>query len=159
MAHGPSLPGATLMVRSVCWVCHCLLLHRLKQHSTESSGLEKTFSWTPPHPPNHFPNCHIHSFLEHFQEWTVEHFPGQPVPVLNYSFTEKVFPHENLSLPGAAWGNFPFFFITGCLGGEANPHFAPTSTSPDVQSHARDLRACINTHLMFFSILITCFIQ
>lgn len=32
-------------------------------------------------------------FLEHFRGWRLHHFPREPIPMLNYSFSEEIFPN------------------------------------------------------------------
>jgi len=48
-------------------------------------------------PPNHVPQCHINSFLEHLQGQWLRHFPGQSVPLPHYS-EKKFFLIFNLNL-------------------------------------------------------------
>lgn len=64
-------------------------------------GLEKTFQIprvshepapTPCSAPNQALQCHIHSFLEHFQGWGLLLSLGQPFPGLGRSFHEEISP-------------------------------------------------------------------
>ena len=52
-----------------------------------------TVNLTLPSPPlNHFPKCHISTSFKYLQGWWLNHFPGQPVPMLDNPFREDIFP-------------------------------------------------------------------
>jgi len=44
-------------------------------------------------PLNHVPKCHIYTFFEHLQGQGLHHFPGQPVPMPDHSFSKEIFPN------------------------------------------------------------------
>jgi len=49
---------------------------------------------TLPTPPlNHVPKCHIYTSFKYLQGWGLNHFPWQPVPMLDNPFCEEIFPH------------------------------------------------------------------
>ncbi|KAK4825578.1 hypothetical protein QYF61_000577 [Mycteria americana] len=68
---------------------------------TESYRLEKTSKIiesnrkpTLPKPPlNHVPKHLIQMSFKYFQGWQLNHFPGQPVPMLDNPFREEKFPN------------------------------------------------------------------
>jgi len=42
---------------------------------------------------NHVLKSHIYTFFEHLLGWQLHHFPGQPVPMPDHSFSEELFPN------------------------------------------------------------------
>ena len=75
---------------------------RYMYHRTiELSCLEETFkslsptiNLTLPIPPlNHVPKLRIYTSFKYLQCWCLNHFPGQPVPMLDNSFSEEIFPN------------------------------------------------------------------
>ena len=58
-----------------------------------------TVNPTPPCLLNHIPKCHICMFFEHLQGWWLYHLPGQPIPMLDHSFSKDIFPNIQFKLP------------------------------------------------------------
>jgi len=42
---------------------------------------------------HYVPKCHIYMLFEHFQGWSFNHLPGQPVPMPDHSFSKEIFPN------------------------------------------------------------------
>ncbi|KAK4827926.1 hypothetical protein QYF61_022374 [Mycteria americana] len=66
--------------------------------------------------------------------WRLNHFPGQPVPMLDNPFAEEIFPNiqsKPLLAQLEAISSFP---ITCYLGEETDPHLATTSFQAAVES-------------------------
>ncbi|KAK4830651.1 hypothetical protein QYF61_012494 [Mycteria americana] len=83
------------------------LLHNLPQHQESQNRIgwkrplspSPTVNLTLPRPPlYHVPKHLIQTSFKYFQGWQLNHFPGQPVPMLDNPFSEvvvesnKVFP-------------------------------------------------------------------
>ena len=103
---------------------------------TESFRLEKTLkiiesnckpntTKLPRLPLNHVPKCHVYTSFEYLQAWSLHHFPGQHVPVLNNPFRVEIFPNTQptFSCP-----------ITCYLGEETDTHLATNSLQVVVES-------------------------
>ena len=52
----------------------------------------------PPCHPDHGTQCHMQSFLKHFQVPSLTHFPGQPIPMPSHHFCEEYFLMSILNL-------------------------------------------------------------
>lgn len=62
-----------------------------------------------PSPPlNHNPKCHIYLSAKYPQAWWLNHFHGQPVPVLEKPLCEEIFLIAHLNLP---WHNLKLLFL------------------------------------------------
>jgi len=44
-------------------------------------------------PQNHVPKLRIYLSFKYLQGWCINHFPRQPIPVLDNSFSEEIFPN------------------------------------------------------------------
>ena len=60
---------------------------------------------TPTCLPNHIPKCRIYTFFEPLQGWWLHHCRGQPVPMLDHSFSKEIFP--NIQGPGCIFSRPP----------------------------------------------------
>ena len=58
-----------------------------------------TINPTPPCLLNHVLKCHIYTFSEHLQGWGHLHFPGQPVPMPDHSFSKEIFLNTQSKSP------------------------------------------------------------
>ena len=102
---------------------------------SESSRLEKTLKIIQSnHQLNinssqlhHIPKCHIYTSFKYLQGWSLNHFPGQPVPMLDNSFGEKIFPNNPSKPPLVQLEVVSSRPITCYLGEVTNTHLAATS--------------------------------
>ena len=67
--------------------------HRIIGWKRPLRSSRPTIHPTPPCLLNHVPKCHIYTFFGHLQGWWLHHFPGQPVPVPDHSFSKDIFPN------------------------------------------------------------------
>ncbi|KAK4830578.1 hypothetical protein QYF61_011756 [Mycteria americana] len=114
---------------------------RLQNHRiTESYRLEKTWIES-----NHKPNttkttttpCHhlIQMSFKYLQGWQLNHFPGQPVPMLDNPFSEVKFPNIQSKPPLVQLEAISSCPITCYLGEETDPHLSTTSFQVVVESN------------------------
>ncbi|KAK4818143.1 hypothetical protein QYF61_006742, partial [Mycteria americana] len=75
-----------------------------------------------------------HSVYAHIQGWRLNHFPGQPVPVLDNPFSEVKFPNIQSKPPLAQLEAISSCPITCYLGEETDPHLSTTSFQVVVES-------------------------
>ncbi|KAK4828748.1 hypothetical protein QYF61_000739 [Mycteria americana] len=73
--------------------------------------------------------------FKYFQGWRLNHFPGQPVPMLDNPFSEEKFPNIQSKPPLAQLEAISSHPITCYLGEETDPHLATTSFEAVVESH------------------------
>ena len=65
--------------------------HRIIGWKRPLRSSSPTIHPTPPFLLNHILKCHIYRFFKHLQGWGLNHFPGQPVPMPDYSFSKEIF--------------------------------------------------------------------
>jgi len=80
--------------------------HAIDHRIIESFRLEETIkiiesiNLTLSVPPlNHVPKLCIYTCSKYLQGWCLNHFPGQPVPMLYNSFSEEIFPNTQFKSP------------------------------------------------------------
>ncbi|KAK4808596.1 hypothetical protein QYF61_009899 [Mycteria americana] len=66
-------------------------------------------------------------FHSKFRGWRLNHFPGQPVPMLDNPFSEEKFPNIQTKPPLAQLETISSCPITCYLGEETDPHLSTTS--------------------------------
>ncbi|KAK4825857.1 hypothetical protein QYF61_003131 [Mycteria americana] len=87
-----------------------------------------TVNLTLPRPPlDHVPKHLIQTSFKYLQGWRLNHFPGQPVPMLDNPFSEEKFPNIQSKPPLAQLEDTSSCPITCYLGEETNPHVSTTS--------------------------------
>ncbi|KAK4828289.1 hypothetical protein QYF61_024954 [Mycteria americana] len=87
-----------------------------------------TVNLTLPTPPlHHVPKHLIQTSFKYLQGWRLNHFPGQPVPMLDNPFSEVKFPNIQSKPPLAQLEAISSHPITCYLGEETDPHLATTS--------------------------------
>jgi len=90
-------------ILQITWLCGTHLEGHTNVHLRiiESFRLEKTLKiiesninlTLPSPPPNHVSNRHIYTSFKYLQGWWLNHFRGQPVPMLDSPFREQIFPN------------------------------------------------------------------
>ncbi|KAK4818986.1 hypothetical protein QYF61_022653 [Mycteria americana] len=94
-----------------------------------------TVNLTLPRPPlHHVPKHLIQTSFKYLQGWRLNHFPGQPVPMLHNPFSEEKFPNIQSKPPLAQLEAISFCPITCYLGEETDPHLSTTSFQVVVES-------------------------
>ncbi|KAK4817794.1 hypothetical protein QYF61_027798 [Mycteria americana] len=94
-----------------------------------------TVSLTLPRPPlYHVPKHLIQTSFKYLQGWPLNHFPGQPVPMLDNPFSEVKFPNIQSKPPLAQLEAISSCPIACYLGEETDPHLATTSFQVVVES-------------------------
>ncbi|KAK4806266.1 hypothetical protein QYF61_013410 [Mycteria americana] len=94
-----------------------------------------TVSLTLTSPPlNHVPKHHIYMAFKYLQGWRLNHFPGQPVPMLDNPFGEEIFPNIQSKPPLAQLEAISSPPITCYLGEETDPHLSTASFQVVVES-------------------------
>ncbi|KAK4817239.1 hypothetical protein QYF61_005261 [Mycteria americana] len=94
-----------------------------------------TVNLTLPSPPlYHVPKHLIQSSFKYLQGWQLNHFPGQPVPVLDNPLGEVKFPNIQSKPPLAQLEAISSCPITCYLGEETDPHLSTTSFQAVVES-------------------------
>ncbi|KAK4816070.1 hypothetical protein QYF61_011294, partial [Mycteria americana] len=88
----------------------------------------------PSSPLNHVPKHHIYMYFKNLRGLQLNHFPGQPVPVLDNPFTEEIFPNIQSKPPLAQLEAISSCPITCYLGKETDPHLSTTSFQVVVES-------------------------
>ncbi|KAK4826194.1 hypothetical protein QYF61_006138 [Mycteria americana] len=87
-----------------------------------------TINLTLPRPPLcHVPKHLIQTSFKYLQGWRLNHFPGQPVPMLDNPFSEEKFPNIQSKPPLVQLEAISSHPITCYLGEETNTHFTTTS--------------------------------
>ncbi|KAK4829578.1 hypothetical protein QYF61_005678 [Mycteria americana] len=95
-----------------------------------------TINLTLPRPPlHHVPKHLIQTSFKYLQGWRLNHFPGQPVPMLDNPFSEVKFPNIQSKPPLAQLEAISSRPITCSLGEETDPHLATASFQAVVESH------------------------
>lgn len=81
---------------------------------------DRVLDWTPQCQLDHSTKCHVQMFLDHFQGWSVPHFPGQfPYQHLTTFSEKKFFLMSDMNLP---WCSFrPFLLILSLVAWEKRP--------------------------------------
>ncbi|KAK4807192.1 hypothetical protein QYF61_024312 [Mycteria americana] len=94
-----------------------------------------TVNLTLPKPPlHHVPKHLIQTSFKYLQGWRLNHFPGQPVPMLDNPFSEVKFPNIQSKPPLAQLEAISSCPITCYLGEETDPHLSTTSFQVVVES-------------------------
>ncbi|KAK4810753.1 hypothetical protein QYF61_007727 [Mycteria americana] len=94
-----------------------------------------TVNLTLPRPPlHHVPKHLIQTSFKYLQGWRLNHFPGQPVPMLDHPFSEEKFPNIQSKPPLAQLEAISSCPITCYLGEETDPHLSTTSFQVAVES-------------------------
>ncbi|KAK4815867.1 hypothetical protein QYF61_009918 [Mycteria americana] len=87
-----------------------------------------TINLTPPKPPLHHVSKHlIQTSFKYLQGWRLNHFPGQPVPMLDNPLSEEKFLNIQSKPPLAQLEAISSCPITCYLGEETDPHLSTTS--------------------------------
>ncbi|KAK4829704.1 hypothetical protein QYF61_006079 [Mycteria americana] len=87
-----------------------------------------TINLTLPRPPlYHVPKHLIQTSVKYLQGWQLNHFPGQPVPMLDNPFSEVKFPNIQSKPPLAQLEAVSSHPITCYLGEETDTHLSTTS--------------------------------
>ncbi|KAK4831732.1 LOW QUALITY PROTEIN: hypothetical protein QYF61_018862 [Mycteria americana] len=95
-----------------------------------------TVNLTLPRPPlYHVPTHLIQTSFKYLQGWRLNHFPGQPVPMLDNPFSEEKFPNIESKPPLAQLEAISSCPITCYLGEETDPHLSTTSFQGVVESN------------------------
>ncbi|KAK4828042.1 hypothetical protein QYF61_023080, partial [Mycteria americana] len=95
-----------------------------------------TVNLTLPRPPlYHVPKHLIQMSFKYFQGWRLNHFPGQPVPMLDNPFSEETFPNTQSKPPLVQLEAISSCPITCYLVEETDPHLSTTSFQVVVESN------------------------
>ncbi|KAK4821667.1 hypothetical protein QYF61_027135 [Mycteria americana] len=116
---------------------------RLKRESQNCIGWKRplrssspTVNLTLPRPPLYHVHKHlIQTSFKYFQGWRLNHFPGQPVPMLDNPFSEVKFPNIQSKPPLVQLEAISSRPSTCYLGEETDPHLATTSFQVVVESN------------------------
>ncbi|KAK4814532.1 hypothetical protein QYF61_022021 [Mycteria americana] len=94
-----------------------------------------TINLTLPRPPlHHVPKLLIQMSFKYLQGWRLNHFPGQPVPMLDNPLGEEKFPNIQAKPPLVQLEAISSCPITCYLGEETDPHLSTTSFQVVVES-------------------------
>ncbi|KAK4818960.1 hypothetical protein QYF61_022627, partial [Mycteria americana] len=94
-----------------------------------------TINLTLPRPPlNHVPKHFIQTSFKYLQGWRLNHFPGQPLPMLDNPFSDVKFPNIQSKPPLVQLEGISSCPITSYLGEETDPHLSTTSFQVAVES-------------------------
>ncbi|KAK4825306.1 LOW QUALITY PROTEIN: hypothetical protein QYF61_026657 [Mycteria americana] len=94
-----------------------------------------TVNLTPPRPPlHHVPKHLIQTSFKYLQGWRLNHFPGQPVPMLDNPFSEVTFPNIQSKPPLAQLEAISSCPLPCYLGEETDPHLSTASFQVAVES-------------------------
>ncbi|KAK4826190.1 hypothetical protein QYF61_006134, partial [Mycteria americana] len=89
-----------------------------------------------PSPPlYHVPKHLIQTAFKYLQEWGLNHFPGQPVPMLDNPFRDKIFPNTQPKPPLVQLEAISSRPISCHLGEETDPHLTTASFQVVVESN------------------------
>ncbi|KAK4831894.1 hypothetical protein QYF61_020041 [Mycteria americana] len=92
------------------------------------TSLSPTINLTLPRPPLYdVPKHLIQTPSKYFQGWRLNHFPGQPVPMLDHPFSEEKFPNIQSKPPLVLLEAISSRPIACYLGEETDPHLSITS--------------------------------
>ncbi|KAK4831896.1 hypothetical protein QYF61_020043 [Mycteria americana] len=106
-----------------------------------------TVNLTLPRPPlYHVPKHLIQTPSKYFQGWRLNHFPGQPVPMLDHPFSEEKFPNIQSKPPLVLLEAISSRPITCYLGEETDPHLSTTSLQ--LRCHSLDTLQHLNVSLV-----------
>ncbi|KAK4824151.1 hypothetical protein QYF61_011229 [Mycteria americana] len=86
-------------------------------------------------PLHHVPKHHIQTSFKYLQGWRLNHFPGQPLPMLDNPFSEVKFPNIQSKPPLAQLEAISSHPITCYLGEETDPHLSTTFLQVAVESN------------------------
>ncbi|KAK4825176.1 LOW QUALITY PROTEIN: hypothetical protein QYF61_024656, partial [Mycteria americana] len=104
-------------------------------------SLSPTINLTLPRPPlYHVPKHLMQTSFKYLQGWRLNHFPGQPVPMLDNPFSEVKFPNIQSKPPLVQPEAISSCPITCYLGEETNPHLSTTSFQVLVESNEVSLQ-------------------
>jgi len=81
------------------------------------------------------PKCHIYTFFEHLHGWGLNHFPGQPVPMPDHSFSKEIFPNIQSKCPLVQLEAISSHPITSDVGEETNTCLITTSFQVVLESN------------------------
>ncbi|KAK4823681.1 hypothetical protein QYF61_005652 [Mycteria americana] len=99
-------------------------------------SLSPTINLTLPRPPlYHVPKHLIQTSFKYLQGWRLNHFPGQPVPMLDNPFSEVKFPNIQSKPPLVQLEAISSHPIACYLGEETDPHLSTTSFQVLVESN------------------------
>ncbi|KAK4815820.1 hypothetical protein QYF61_007429, partial [Mycteria americana] len=99
-------------------------------------SLSPTVNLTLPRPPLHHVLKHlIQTSFKYLQGWRLNHFPGQPVPMLPNPFSEVKFPNIQSKPPLVQLEAISSCPITCYLGEETDPHLSTPSFQVVVESN------------------------
>ncbi|KAK4817034.1 hypothetical protein QYF61_026040 [Mycteria americana] len=94
-----------------------------------------TVNLTLPRPPlNHVPKHLSQTSFKYLQGWRLNHFPGQPLPMLDNPFSEEKFPNIQSKPPLAQLEAISSCPMACYLGEETDPHLSTTSFQVVVES-------------------------
>ncbi|KAK4821623.1 hypothetical protein QYF61_026057 [Mycteria americana] len=94
-----------------------------------------TINLTLPRPPLHHVSKYlIQTSFKYLQGWRLNHFPGQPVPMLDNPLGEEIFPNIQSKPPLVQLEAISSCPITCYLGEETDPHLSTTSFQAVVES-------------------------
>ncbi|KAK4815422.1 hypothetical protein QYF61_001410 [Mycteria americana] len=95
-----------------------------------------TINLTLPKPPlHHVPKHLIQTSFKYLQGWRLNHFPGQPLPMLDNPLGEEKFPNIQSKPPLAQLEAISSCPITCYLGEETDPHLSTPSFQVAVESN------------------------
>ncbi|KAK4806181.1 hypothetical protein QYF61_001104 [Mycteria americana] len=137
-------------IERLCFVCVpiCEVTNLVKQRTNKITESQNRIGWkrplrsssptvnlTLPRPPlYHVPKHLIQTAFKCFQGWRLNHFPGQPVPMLDNPFSEVKFPNIQSKPPLAQLEAISSCPITCYLGEETDPHLSTTSFQRAIRS-------------------------
>ncbi|KAK4824671.1 hypothetical protein QYF61_017251 [Mycteria americana] len=123
--------SSTLPEGNLDRVCHCLTLALSSQALVRE--IMQTFTGTTAsalHPSHHLQKELQSTYIfqsDWRQGWGLNHFPGQPLPMLDNTFGEDIFPNIQSKPPLAQLEAISSRPITCYLGEETDPHLSTTS--------------------------------
>ncbi|KAK4830766.1 hypothetical protein QYF61_013255 [Mycteria americana] len=98
-------------------------------------SLSPTVNLTLPRPPlHHVPKHLIQTSFKYFQGWRLNHFPGQPLPMLDNPFSEVRFPNIQSKPPLVQLEAISSCPVSCYVGEETDPHLSTTSFQVVVES-------------------------
>jgi len=109
--------------------------HRITGWKRPLRPQSPTIHPTPPCLTNHILKCHIYIFFEHLQGWWLNHFPGQPVPMSDHSFSKEIFPKIYSKPPLTQLEAISSRPVASYLGEETNTCLITTSFQVVVESN------------------------
>lgn len=92
------------------------------------SRSSSVINWTLPSPPlNCVCKCSIKTSSEYLQRWWIHHFPGQPVPKLDYTVSDEIYPNVQSKPPMVPLEAISSWPVACFLGEETDPHLTTMS--------------------------------